>query len=282
MRPLFHLFLISAALFLPSQQASARIISAAFFFNANDNSDQSSVSRTVSVGAIDGQGLTFDFDLSITSNTGNVVDTSSGLGLSSNAGSALGAGDSLTFSVGISNVSSVGSFNLDFDSLTLAFVGTVAATAADDAGTVTTVAGSQSWSDIDDGADFSGHISPPDSRAYGGSLLSNGANTSQWEGGQGFWQYSNPGTTDINNTVIIRNAGFDVQETYVASGGGSGVPVTTFTHAITGGSSFVTSVVVQVTANPEPSSIFLGLLILCLAFWKFGWRRLLSMETSAS
>ena len=187
--------IVLAVLFIGATTSEARLIQTAFTFRANNNSDQSSISRTVNVLGINGLSLTFDLDLAISSSTGNVFDSTAGHGLSGRSGQGLLAGDSLTFDVSISNISSVGSFNLDFDSLSLRFLRTEQATSADDAGTVTTPAGSQSWTRINTGADFSGHVSTPDTRSYGGGLAANGTTSSPFVGTQGFTAFSNLGSS---------------------------------------------------------------------------------------
>ena len=239
------LILLTAAASAPLSEAT--LIQAGWFFDGNDNASVGTLSQTVT--AANGN-VTFDFDVTITSSTGNpVIDTSSGNGISSTAGANLAVGETLTYNVAISNVVQNGPHRVFLEDLSFRFLGTENAISNGSSGTLNTPAGSSGTSYTDangagggSGSDFNGHI--PGSVTYGGF---GGASA------EGF--FVNTGTPGQTTGFFTGQAGFDIPRSNITNGGAFGTPITTFSHTVDAGTfTRLNDLVVEVRATPEPVS----------------------------
>ncbi|QDV69514.1 hypothetical protein Poly24_32300 [Rosistilla carotiformis] len=250
-------FLSLVLCFASTNEAKATLISELFQFNAPVGDPIiTTVTHTVTANVWGTQVIRFDLNLTVTDALGgNVYDTSRGDGLSLTPGGGLQAGDELQFSVTLSN------FDGDFDGngdnvtlggLTFKYLGTEFANGSASEGTVVTpsfVAGSSDWKQANLGPpQFLGHT----------------------PGGRNFKTGQTPGG-NFNVTP-----GFDLQYTNAANGGSSNTLITSFSHITTASyspGSTLNNIVVQVRANPEPSSLLLGLLPASVAMMRSGGRR---------
>ena len=257
MKSIFRTTLILLTSVVLAPVSEATLIQAGWFFDGNDNVAVGTLSQTVTAA---GGNVTFDFDVTITSSSGNdVIDTSSGDGISSTAGANLAVGEDITFAVSISNVVQNGPHRILLDNLSFRFLGTENANGSASAGTLTTPAGSSgtSWIDANGpGSDFGGHL--PGVTLFGG-LDVDGFRVNTSTGNQ------TPGNFNVQ-------AGFDIPRSNITNGGLFGTPVTLFSHTVDAGTfTRLNDLVVQIRATPEPSSIALGLV--ALGFGGVVWRR---------
>ncbi|QDS88885.1 hypothetical protein EC9_30800 [Rosistilla ulvae] len=249
-------FLPLVLCFAGTNEAKATLISELFEFNANNNSVVTTVTQTVTANVWGSQVIQFDLNLTVTDALGgSVFDTSTGNGLSLASGGGLQVGDNLGFSVTLTGFD--GDFDGDGGNVTLGglnikYLGTWLATGNASSGTVVTPAftpGSSDWTDANLGPpQFLGHT----------------------PGGRNFVTGQSPG----GNFNV--SSGFDIPYTNAANGGSSNALITSLSHVTTG--SFdpgytLNQVVVQVRANPEPSSLLLGLLPASVAMMRSGGRR---------
>ncbi len=200
------------------------VVRADWNFDDNDNSDLSSISQTVS--ALDGT-VSFDFNVTMASAQGTVVDTSSitgpanqrrGIGV--NAFSNMDLGEEIEFEVSITSISGGAAFS----GLTFRFIGVEAGNGNTSAGQLTVDASDYVWQD-----------------ANGNGVTNNAANTGSDFSGHlpGVTQYSaGPGS------YITVQSGFDLPTT-------SGGSVESFSHLTTAGSYRLNDLVVEVEVTTD-------------------------------
>lgn len=248
-------FLSLVFCFTGVNEAKATLISELFEFTGSGNA-VTTVTQTVTANVWGSQVIQFDLNLTVADALGGTVfDTSQGPGLSLSSTGGLQAGDELQFSVTLTG------FDNDFDGdgrrvtledLTFKYIGTSFANGSASSGTLVTpvfTPGSSDWTDANLGPpQFLGHT----------------------PGGRNFTDGQSPGG-NFNVT-----AGFDIPYTNAANGGSSNALITNFSHQTT--ASFnpgytLNNIVVQVRANPEPSSLLLGLLPASVAMMRRGGRR---------
>jgi hypothetical protein len=264
-----NLTLALFASFLMSQSAQATRIQVGWFFDANNDTSVAALSQTVTLS----NGLMFDVDVTITSpQVGGVVDTSAGDGIAVGSGTNIDTDpEVINFALTINNVTNGASGYTRFiQSSTFEYIGTRDAVSGADRGSLSggSLSGTANWVDA--------NTSPPDFYGHQTSaqLFGGGA----WE--QGFFLNTSGGGQQTGPYNV--SAGFNLPqvESGLSNGANFGVPVTSFSHSFVAdpsGSYRLDGLVVEVFANPEPSSMLLGLVAALMGMICFGWRRTLQL-----
>ena len=256
------------ASFLLSQPAHATRIQVGWFFDANNNTSVANLSQTVTLS----NGLMFDVDIAITSLQGAVVDTSTGAGIAVGAGTNIDTDpEVINFNLTINNVTNgTSGYTRFIRSSTFEYIGTSDATASADRGSLSggSLSGTANWIDANSPPpDFYGHRTSP--QLFGGAAWEDGYFLNTSGGGQ------QTGPFNVS-------AGFNLPqvESGLSNGANFGVPVTSFSHSYVAdplGSYRLNGLVVEVFANPEPSSMLLGLVAALMGMICIGWRRTLQL-----
>lgn len=250
--------------------ADAALILGSLSFDAKDGSTLTSpVTQTVS--AIAGnREFDFTFEVAITTSSGTLVESTAnpvgGLAVASGVGSDnhFSPGEDLTFSLSITGVDGSDTWAPLLHTLSFSYVNFVLASDASDEGDIQTPT-FQQWTELDAGPQFTGHITPSNSQAFGGS-----ASSPAGVGTLGFSSGTGTGTVTSGTTTTV-TTGIDVQET------NGGFPVTSFTirnPSTAIGNYLVRGIGFEVQANPEPSSLALGALAFGLCVTPYGRRRI--------
>jgi hypothetical protein len=271
MQSIFRSTVLLLAVILLAPTTQATLIQAGWFFDGNNDNDMSSISQTVT--AANGN-ITFDIDVTISSISGTVVDTSNiagpvnqqaGLGIG--AGNNVTAGQTVTFAVSLSNIVQNGPHRISLQDLTFRFLGIEAGNGIASEGTLVTPAGSSgtSWQDANSASNFNGHL--PLVTTYGTGLT------------DAFFVNTSTGLQSTGN--FDTQSGFDIPRSNITNGAPYASRfVTTFSHTTDANQFRLNDLVVEVRATPEPSSIVLGLV--ALGFGGVVWRRRKkSAETAA-
>jgi hypothetical protein len=263
MKSIFNITLIFVAVVACTPKSEATLITAGWFFDQNDDSAVTSLTQTIT--AANGN-ITFDINVSITSTSGTVVDTSNVtgpanqmFGLGVGAGNNIAVGQQVDFSVSVSNVVQNGPYRINLQDLSFRFLGVEAGNGVGSSGRLITPAGSSgtNWTDANG--------PHPPGTGFNGLLpfttMFNNTNN-------GF--YVTGGVQQAGNFNV--QSGFDIPRSNVTNGGTFGTPVTSFSHLTTAGSYRLNDLVVQVRATPEPTSFALGFVALLSGGGVF-WRR---------
>lgn len=264
--------------------SNATIIQGQYLFNAKDNNDVSSVTQTVTALGPAGIQLSINFRISVATNSvsGNAVQTSVGsYGLSNTAGDNLNNGDLLSFSLSVDSFTLTdptgkSSWTPDMSTLTFKYLNLQGANGANHSGQITLPTRSVAFTNIATAGQFDGQIAS--NQIFGGS-----ATGSIYGGTQGF-QASSTGIPTGNQVSLNSGQGANLID---ANGGYTSAPITTFSYRATSplANYRIGSVSFEIQANPEPSSMVLGGVVLMFCATPFARRRmkrLISSEDSAT
>ena len=263
--------LLSAlTLVLVASTSNAAVIFGSLTFNAKDGSTIAApVTQTVSATA-GGRSFDLTFEVTISTSSGTIVESTAnpvgGLAVASGVGSDnhFSAGEDLTFSLALTGVSAADTWAPLTDTLSFSYIQFVSASDASDEGTIATP-NLTSWTNASTGPDFTGHVIPSGAVTFGGNTDSPAGT-----GGIGFTSSTSGGGVTSGATFGV-NTGVDIKE---SNGGFAATSFTIRNPSGATGNYLIQSVGFQVTANPEPSSLALGVVACGLCVTPAGRRRL--------